>query len=144
MTLSIANAQAINVCDEVVDSVDLGTTDPNGEVVIYSGTPPANVDASLAGNTVLAELAMSNPAFGNATDATPGATATANSISDDTSANATGTASFFRILDRDNTPRIQGTITATGGGGDMELNSTSISSGATVSISSMTITMPEA
>lgn len=144
MTISIANAQAITCCDAIVDSIDTGTTNPQGKLVVYDGTPPANVDAALSGNTVLAELDMSNPAFGAASDDTPGAIATANSISDDTSANATGTASFFRILDRDDTPRVQGTITATAGGGDIEFNSTSISAGALVRITSLTITVPEA
>lgn len=144
MTLSITNAQAIECCDNVVDSCDLGSTDANADLRIYSGTAPANVDASLSGNTLLAQLEMSNPSFGAAVDVTPGARATANAISDDTSADATGTATFFRILDRNNVPRIQGTVTGTGGGGDMEFNSTSIQSGATVRVTSLTVTMPEA
>lgn len=144
MTLSIANAQAIEVCDAVVDSCDLGTTNPQATLVIYSGTPPANVDASLSGNTVLAQLAMSNPAFGGAVDITPGARATANAISDDTDADATGTATFYRILDRDNTPRIQGACGTTGSGAELELNSVNLQAGAAVEVSSLTVTMPEA
>lgn len=144
MTISISNAQAIECCDDVVDSCDLGSTDPQANIAIYDGTPPANVDTGLSGNTLLAELEMSNPAFGGAVDISPGARATANAISDDTSANATGTASFFRILDRNNVPRVQGTVTAGGGGGDITFNSIAFQSGATVSISSLTITMPEA
>jgi len=142
MTYSIANAQAIEVCDAVVDSVDAGAS--NGVLRIYSGTPPANADAALSGNTQLAELAMSEPAFGNAVDVTPGARATANAISDDTSADNAGTATFFRILDSDLTVRLQGSVTGTGGGGELEINSTAISAGATVSVSSLTVTMPEA
>jgi hypothetical protein len=144
MTLSIANAQAIQACDVIVDACDLGTTNASATLTIYSGTPPANVDASLSGNTVLAQLAMSNPAFGGAADISPGARATASTITDDSSANATGTASFFRILDRDNVPRIQGTVTATGGGGELELKSVSINSGVIVEVTSLTVTMPEA
>lgn len=142
MTLSIANAQAIQGCDAFVDACDLGTTDPNATLTIYSGTPPANVDAALSGNTVLAELEMSNPAFGAAVDINPGARATANAITSDSSANATGTATFFRILDRNNTPRIQGTVGTSGS--DLNFNSVAFSSGATVSITSLTVTMPEA
>lgn len=143
MTLSIANAQAIQGCDAFVDACDLGSTNASAHVRIYSGTPPTLVDDALSGNTLLAELVMSNPAFGAATDINPGARATASAISDDTTADAGGTATFFRILDRNNTPRIQGSITATGGGGDMTLNTVSIVINALVKVTSLTTTMPE-
>lgn len=141
MTLSIANSSAITMCDAAVDACDAGTTAAQATLVIYSGTPPTLVDDALSGNTVLAELDMSNPAFGAAADAGPGATATAAAISDDTSANATGTATFFRIIDRDATPKIQGAVATSGA--ELNLNSTAIQSGATVSVTSLTITMPE-
>lgn len=143
MTLSIDNASAIAACDAIVDNCDNGTTNAQATLVIYSGTPPANVDTPLSGNTVLAQLSMSNPAFGGAVDAAPGATATAGAITDDTSADATGTATFFRILDRDNVPRIQGTAGDVGTE-ELVLNSASIQAGAAVVVSSLTVTMPEA
>ena len=59
----------------------------------------------------------------------------------DASANADGTAGHFRIYDSGGTTcHIQGSITATGGGGDMELNNTSIASTQTVTITSFTLT----
>lgn len=141
MTLSIANAQAIQGCDAFVDACDLGSTDATADLVIYSGTPPALVDSALSGNTVLASLLMSNPAFGAAADIAPGARATANAISDDTAADATGTATFFRILDRNNVPRIQGTVGTSGT--ELIINSTAIQVNATVRVTSLTVTMPE-
>lgn len=143
MAVSIANAQAITMLDNLVDSCDLGSTDPNATLVIYSGTAPQSPDAALSGNTVLAELEMTNPAFGAAADVNPHAEAAANAISNDTSANATGTASFFRILDRNNTPRIQGSVTATGGGGDLELVTVSILATQPVQITSLVMRMRE-
>jgi len=140
--VSVANTSALTMADASVDAVDIGSTNPQGTLVIYDGTPPTNVDTALSGNTVLAQLDMANPAFGAAADAAPGGTATANAITDDTSADATGTASFYRILDRDNTPVLQGTVGTSGA--ELNLNSVSIQSGATVSITSFTITMPEA
>ena len=63
----------------------------------------------------------------------------------DASADATGTAAHFRIYKNDGTTCImQGTVTATGGGGDMELNNTSINSTQTVTITSFTLTAPGA
>lgn len=141
MTLSIDNASAIEACDAIVDNCDNGTTDPNATLVIYSGTPPALVDTALSGNTVLAELEMSNPAFGNAADINPGARATAAAISDDTAANATGTATFFRILDRNNVPRIQGSVGTSGA--ELNMNSVAIQINAAVEVTSLTVTMPE-
>lgn len=145
MSLGISNTEAITMCDAAVDSVDTDTAQSNPVLRIYDGTPPTQVDDALSGNTLLAELDMSNPAFGGAVDASPGATATANAISDDTAANATGTATFFRIFDRQTVrkARLQGDVTATGGGGELELNSVNIQINARVEISSLTATMPE-
>jgi len=59
----------------------------------------------------------------------------------DTSADATGTAGHFRILDSTGTTcHAQGTITATGGGGDLTLDNTSVASGQTVTVTSFTLT----
>jgi hypothetical protein len=141
MTLSLANTSAITCCNAAVDACDVGTTNPQATLVIYDGTPPALVDSALAGNTVLAELAMTNPAFGAAVDGTPGGVATAATITDDTTANATGTASFFRILNRDDTPVLQGAVSTSGA--ELNLNSVAITAGATVAVTSLVITMPE-
>jgi len=141
---SITNAAAIVMCDGIVDLVDGGTPgDATGDIKIYDGSIPADADTALSGNTLLAELNFSNPAFGAAADAAPGAIATANAIANDVSADATGTASFFRVTDRANAVVWQGDVTATAGGGDMELNTVSIVAAAVVSISAFTVTMPE-
>jgi hypothetical protein len=106
-----------------------------GSVKIYSGTAPATADTALSGNTLLATLPLSATAFGSGASGV----ATANAITNDSSADATGTASFFRGMKADGTTVVcQGTVGTTGA--DMNLNSTSISSGAAVSISSWTIT----
>jgi hypothetical protein len=59
----------------------------------------------------------------------------------DTSADATGTAAHFRIYDSTGvTCHAQGTITATGGGGDMTLDNTSIAVSQTVTVTSFSLT----
>lgn len=59
----------------------------------------------------------------------------------DTSADATGTAAHFRIYDSTGTTcHVQGTVTATGGGGDLQLDNTSIAAGQQVTITAFTIT----
>lgn len=145
MTFSIQNAQCITLLDDIADACDVGTGAASATLVIYDGTPPARASAALSGNTVLAQLAMSNPAFGAAVDvpASHLARVTASAITDDSSADATGTATFFRILDRDGAVVVQGSAGATGAGTELELNSVSIVAGAAVEVTSLIIDMPE-
>jgi hypothetical protein len=99
---------------------------------IYDGTPPASANAALSGNTKLAELVMGTPfAAGAASGAL-----TAGAISNDSSADATGTASFFRVYKSDGTTVIaQGTVGTSGA--DLNLNTTSIVAGGPVAVSSL-------
>jgi hypothetical protein len=78
----------------------------NGYLRLYSGTRPADADTALSGNTLLAELRFSATAF----PASSGGVATANAITSDASADATGTATFYRALKSDGT-----TVVADGG-----------------------------
>lgn len=106
----------------------------SGKLRIYSGTRPANVAASITG-TLLAELTL------NATFA-PGAASgvlTLNSITADSSADATGTATHFRIFKSDGTTAVVDGDVSTSGA-DLNLNSTSITIGGTVSVTSFTVT----
>ena len=103
---------------------------------IRSGSVPANCGSADSG-TVLATLNL--PADWMAA-ASGGAVSLAGTWQD-ASADATGTAGHFRIYRSDGTTcEIQGTATATGGGGDLTLSSTSIVSGGSVTITSFTIT----
>jgi hypothetical protein len=142
--IKIANSEAISACDAVVDAIDDGTG--AGKLRIFSGTQPTNADDTKGTGTLLAELTLNDPAFGNAADDNPGGKATANAISDDTSANASGTASWFRAVTSGATASAAGIIdgdVGTTAGFDLNLDSTNIASGATVSVTSWTITMPE-
>ena len=134
----ITNAAAILMADALVDALDVGG---GGSIKIYSGSVPASCDEAISGQTLLAQLSLSATAFGGAADGTAKATATAAAISDDTSADDTGTASFFRACRNDGTAIIQGSVGTSGC--DLNLNSTSIAAGATVSISSWTVSVPE-
>ncbi len=138
MTFFIANDSALAACNAVVDLVDAGSG--AGTIRILTGSAPADADASQTG-TLLATLTFSDPAFGAAADDTPGAIATANSITADSSADATGTATYFRALDSDANVIFQGTVGTSGE--DLNLNSVAITAGAEVSITSLTYSHPE-
>lgn len=127
----ISNTAASAAADAVTALLNSGT------LVIYTGSAPATVDTAATG-TVLATLTLDATAFGAASNGV----ATANSITSATAA-ATGTAGYFRLLTSGAAARVQGDVTATGGGGDLELNTTSVSSGATVSVTALTYTQPK-
>lgn len=102
---------------------------------IRSGSVPADCGTADAG-TVLATLTLPSDWLAAAS----GGSKSKSGTWEDTSADATGTAGHFRIYASDGTTvHMQGTITATGGGGDMTLDNTSIASGQQVTITSFTI-----
>lgn len=112
------------VADCVVDRIDAGTG--AGTLKIYT-----------SGDALLVTLTFNDPAFGSAV----AGVATANAITNGT-ATGTGTAAKFTAFDSDDNAVFSGSVTATGGGGDLTLSSVSITSGDTVAISSATYTAP--
>ena len=112
------------------------TTGASAVLRILSGTVPATCATTQTG-TLLASLSLPSDWMSAASAGAKALLGTWN----DTSADATGTAGYFRILDSTGTTcHAQGTITATGGGGDMTLDNTSIASGQTVTVTSFTLT----
>lgn len=132
--ISTASAKAAN--DALVALLN------SGYIEIRTGTQPATV-ATAATGTLLGTLTLSNPAFGASTTASP-SVATANAITGDASADATGTAGWFRAYASGGTAHIDGSVTATGGGGDLVLDSTSIVAGGTINMTSWTVSHPTA
>jgi hypothetical protein len=137
--------QIVDALDVLVDSCDLGSSAASAHLKMYDATGgvPARVTDAITTQVLLADLAMANPAFDDAALATPGATAAADTITDDSDANATGTAAFFRIVDRNGVARIQGTISDTDGSGELKLNSVALVQHARVQVSSLVARMPE-
>lgn len=109
-----------------------------GYIQVRTGSPPtAPADADTG--TLLATLTFSATSFG----AGVAGVATANAITSDTSIDASGTAGHFRIKNNAGTCVAQGTVTATGNGGDMTFDSIAFVAGGTAAITSFTITQPE-
>lgn len=105
----------------------------SGKLRIYDGTQPTDADTALSGNTLLADLALGATAFAAASAGSK----VANAITSDSSADATGTASFHSLLTSANARRLDGTVgTATH---DLVVNTVSIVAAANVSCSSYTI-----
>jgi hypothetical protein len=106
-----------------------------GKLRIYDGTQPTDADTAIGAQVLLADLAL-NATFGAAASS---GTKTANSITADSSADATGTASWFSLLTSANVRVIDGSVGTSGA--NLNLNSVAISSGATVSVTALTVTM---
>ena len=103
---------------------------------IRTGAAPATCATADSG-TVLADATLPSDWMAAAS---AGAKALAGSWAD-SSADATGTAAHFRLYASDGiTCHAQGTVTATGGGGDMTVDNTSFATGQAFSVTSFTLT----
>jgi hypothetical protein len=101
---------------------------------IRSGTVPANCAAAASG-TVLVTMTLP----GTWMNGGSGGVATLAGVWQDLLADVAGTAGHFRIR-QGATTHIQGTVTATGGGGDMTLDNPAISLNQQVTVTSFTLT----
>lgn len=112
----------------------IGVAADSGYLRIYDGSQPATADTAVGVQVLLAELRF-------AADAFPAAVAgllTANAITSDSSADATGTASWARILKSDGSSVLfDGTVGTSAA--NVVINSVAISAGAVVSCSSLTL-----
>lgn len=118
-----------------LDSIET-TVGTSAVLRIRSGSPPANCGAADTG-TVLATITCPSDWMAAAS----GGQKAKSGTWEDLSADATGTAGHFRVYDSTGTTcHMQGTITATGGGGDMEVSSTSFTAGQSFTITTFTLT----
>jgi len=125
-------AAAVNAAAEAV-----GTLLNSGYLRIYDGSQPAGADTAISDQNLLAELRFNATAFGAAT----AGVITAGDFTADSSANADGTAAWFRALESDGSTAVfDGTVGTTGC--DLNINSVSISSGAAVDVTAFTYTQP--
>jgi hypothetical protein len=99
---------------------------------IYSGTRPSTGGTA---TTLLAELTCGTPFAAAAVNGV----LTLGAITQDSSANATGTATWFRIVQSDGTTHVMDGDVGTSGS-DLNLTTTSIVSGQPVSVTSFVIT----
>lgn len=124
-----------DIRNDLLDGID--TTFNSGTLEIREGAQPANADAAATG-TVLATITLPADAFAAAS----GGAKVKNGTWEDTSADATGTAGWFRLYNVGDTRRIDGHVTVTAGGGVLELDSVSITIAQTVTVTTFTLNMP--
>jgi len=128
MALSYTTAVRNSMLDAIVTAVGA-----SGLVRIYDGTRPAGPGTAISTQVLLAELTCS-ATFGTVS----GGVLTVSSITADPSANADGTATWFRVTTSAGAGVIDGNVGTSGS--DLNLTSTGITTGQSVSITSFTIT----
>jgi hypothetical protein len=111
-------------------TTEIGTS---GFLRIYDGTQPTGPDTALAGNTLLAQLALSS----TAAPAASGGVLTFSTITADSSADATGTQTWASLTTSAGVRIVD--MSCGNGSGDLNLSGT-ITIGGTVSVTSLTIT----
>lgn len=132
MAYRLSTASRNASADAIVDLLDVGGT---ATVQVRTGAQPTNV-ADAAQGTLLGTLTFSATAFGSASSGV----ATAASITSDTSADASGTAGHFRLLNGGGTIHSDGD--AAQGSGTMSFDNSVIVAGGVIAISSWTLTVP--
>lgn len=127
-------------CKAGLDAITALVT-ATADVKIYTGAQPATTLTAASG-TLLSTLVMNATPFpANSSSGTSDglATATANSITSDTNAANTGTAGYFRIINGSSVVIFQGNCGTAGC--DLNFNTTAITAGDTVSITSFKVTL---
>lgn len=109
----------------------------SAKLQMYTGSMPANCAAAATGTKILEDTLASDWAA----NAAGGSKSFNGTPIAGTGIGGGGTAGYFRIVDSAGTTcHMQGTITATGGGGDMTVDNTSIANGQTVNVTAFTLT----
>lgn len=131
------------LCDVFADLWD------GGSLLFYDsggGGAPGAENAPVG--TLVADITIPTPAYGSASGKDP-ATAAKNGTWEDPSADAAGDIDYFRVIQSGDAngagadateERTEGTVTATSGGGDIELDNTNVAAGQAVAITSLPAT----
>jgi hypothetical protein len=122
-----------NLANDLLDGID--SVFNSGTLEIRSGSQPASANDAATG-TLLASIAVPADSFAAASGRSKAKAGTW----EDTSADNTGTAGWFRLKNGADTRRLDGAVTATGGGGQMEVDSTSFTAGQQFTVTAFTLT----
>lgn len=116
----------------IMTAIDAGSG--AGIIEIYNGTIPATADTAVTTQTKLGTLTFTDPS-GSVTSGV----FTASAITQDSSADATGTASWARIKDSTGATVCDIDVTSTGGGGVLQLNTINVVIGGPIIITSFVL-----
>jgi hypothetical protein len=148
LALPLSSFAAIKLSSRVkqamLDSIET-TIGTGAHIQIWAGTIPTDCATTAVGQTKLADFTLGSDWAAAASTTAGVTTKTFSSVPLTTTGLATGNAAFFRLTDSTNPSTScdeQGSVTATGGGGDMTIDNVSITTGQTVNITGWTWTQP--
>ena len=133
--IRFVNAVKNSALDTIKTAIDAGAG--AGTIKVYTGTQPTTAADAIVAQVLLGTLTFSDPCGTSASG-----TLTMSAITQDSSADATGTATWARIADSTGATVCDVDVTATGGGGTLQFNTTSFVIGGPILISAFTITVP--
>ena len=134
--LSFVPTVSSSILTQIRNAIDAG--DSAGVVDVYANTRPTDAATAVGSQTLLGTLTFSDPC-----GTVSGNTLTMSAITQDSAADATGTATWARISSVNSSVKttvMDIDITATGGGGTMQMNTTNIIVGGPILISSFVMT----
>lgn len=113
-----------------------------GTIKVYSGTLPATPETAIGAQILLGTLTLTYNPCGAVSGSGSGLIFTYSTITQDSSADATGTAAFARFSTSAGTVIFDCDITVTGAGGVLQLNTTNIVSGGPIQVTAFTLAIP--
>ena len=135
-TITLSNAAANDALTAILNKINAGSAVSYPTINIYNGTKPAGPDTAITSQVLLGTLNCS---------ATAGVVSSRqlnfNTITQDASADATSTATWARIINRDNVAVVDVDVSTVGGSGFLQMNTTSIVAGGPILINSMQFTL---
>lgn len=129
---------SVTLRNNQLDQIE-STTGTSAKLRLYSGSAPADCAAAATG-TLLVDMALPSDWMAAASSGSKAKTGTWSGTG--TAGAGSGTsAGYFRITDSaGTTAHMQGTVTITGGGGDMTLDNPNIATGQSVTVNTFSIT----
>jgi hypothetical protein len=130
MSMNLSMAVRNNMLDAIESAIGTAAI-----LAMCSGSKPSAC-ASAETGTRLVTMNLPSDYLANAASASKAKSGTWQ----DSSADASGTIGYFRIYDSTGTTcHLQGSITATGGGGDMTVDNTNVAAGQVVTVTAFTL-----
>lgn len=125
---------SVQVRNAMLDSIE-NTIGASPRLIFYTGSPPANTSSAATG-TVIATMVLPADWMSAAASGIKSLQGTWT-----TTASNAGVVGHYRMWDSSvTTCHEQGTVTITGGGGDITLDNDNVAAGQTVTITSKTVT----
>lgn len=124
-----------NALNALITAIDAGAGP--GTIKIYTGTQPTTANDAITSQTLLGTLTFSDPC-----GSTSAGVLTMSAITQDSSADATGTAAWARIADSTGATVFDVDCGNTGGGATLQFNTVNFVIGGPILITSFTVTVP--